>query len=1055
MDELLINDEKKARLRIEKLINDNADVEKIKNQVDKYVLNFNDWDLEESSILDKRLELCIMFYEYVEENESEISIKLFAIKLATNVAIRLQKHIPELEEYIDLRINYSKTLDDAEECFDSVKAKLSMMVFLMEAAPSKYIPLIEELLSFELEKAPKKLCYLLGDILEHCYNVENIDPNLIFRIIEFKWGNDQKLGNDYRLIVVIDLKIEWYVSFDKYDSTRLELIYQKIALAESTTDIKIKASKSHYQAQLFGHLCELHRNQNLPKNINQKDIGVLFQEVRQRTIDECDYVLRYNVLEHYIGFLTHCNPNHHELAQLKEELNNCKTNSQLSLQIKEKLQEIKTILDSGDYEIEAIIEDYDSTSSLCLEMGDLKSLELCCRYKYDFVNSLDHENELKEEHLQRILDISREYDFSILMSRVLRSIIYIYAKNNENESELVELLTQKSDNDLQSEYIEGYIWSSKFLLNKLMANRESDQYNIQQILNSMLEVAIKKADSQLIFWILGKKAETQSYDINQRDDVVIQHLELVISNIDDFIKPGSGSDLLELVQCIRALGVLYSDYVTKIIEVVKVISDDLSFTKFTTFRFDWMKDHIDSFSIEQINMAATEYLNIHSLQMQTYPEMGLYMSIALRNVARYISCNEGYVELRGRLIGIAKGMYNAETEAKNLLQLHITLALVNSKTKRLKKFPSKNAHDRYCWSLCKIADGKNAGRAKQLSEGIELFNLENNNLLVRLSENLSEPNVGSSDGFVLDGPNLLHRGVSFERGDVERTWMKIKRLIESIPDNYKILMYCSLDMLTENEPLISELISNKRVSVFTGDCSTHPEDMVFMSLARYYGYHLITNDFLRSEKESYPAFFNDFDKIINFEWDVESSDIRINYYFCEKGLTISSEYQTLLDDANIKNILDKKCKLEVGAAKNIITTKRIHRDRIAANSNRMRSERKLLLERRKKIDSEYRQLKDLEIKGARDEESVELMDNHFEKQSELLELLKENTTESASMLDKISDYDAELNRASAEIRLLNEKLSKLQDKATQTHHELQQSVVKLRLHENSIRDNNQ
>ena len=227
-----------------------------------------------------------------------------------------------------------------------------------------------------------------------------------------------------------------------------------------------------------------------------------------------------------------------------------------------------------------------------------------------------------------------------------------------------------------------------------------------------------------------------------------------------------------------------------------------------------------------------------------------------------------------------------------------------------------------------------------------------------------------------------------------------------------------------------------------------------MSLARYYGYHLITNDFLRSEKETYPAFFNDFDKIINFVWDVESPDIRIDYYFCKKDLTITSEYQTLLDDANLKNILDKKCKLEVGAAKNVITTKRIHRDRIAANCNIMRSERKLVLERRKEIDSEYRQLKDLGIKVARDEESVELMDNHFEKQSELLELLKENTAESAKMLDKISSYDIERNQASAEIRSLNEKLSQLQDKATLTHHELQQSVVKLRLHENLIRDNN-
>ena len=131
MDELLINEEKKARLRIEKLINDNADVDKIKNQIDKYVLIFKDWELLESSILEKKLELCLMFYDYVEGNESEISIKLFAIKLATNVAIRLQKNIPELEEYIDLRINYSKTLDDTNECFDSVKAKLSMMVFLM------------------------------------------------------------------------------------------------------------------------------------------------------------------------------------------------------------------------------------------------------------------------------------------------------------------------------------------------------------------------------------------------------------------------------------------------------------------------------------------------------------------------------------------------------------------------------------------------------------------------------------------------------------------------------------------------------------------------------------------------------------------------------------------------------------------------------------------------------------------------------------------------------------------------------------------------------------
>ena len=114
----------------------------------------------------------------------------------------------------------------------------------------------------------------------------------------------------------------------------------------------------------------------------------------------------------------------------------------------------------------------------------------------------------------------------------------------------------------------------------------------------------------------------------------------------------------------------------------------------------------------------------------------------------------------------------------------------------------------------------------------------------------------------------------------------------------------------------------------------------------------------------------------------------------------------------------------------------------------------VLEERRKEIDSEYRQLKDLGIKGARDEESVELMDNHFEKQSELLELLKENTAESAKMLDKVSSYDIERNQASAEIRSLNEKLSQLQDKATLTHHELQQSVVKLRLHENLIRDNN-
>ena len=51
MDELLINEEKKARLRIEKLINDNADVDKIKNQIDKYVLIFKDWELLELSLI--------------------------------------------------------------------------------------------------------------------------------------------------------------------------------------------------------------------------------------------------------------------------------------------------------------------------------------------------------------------------------------------------------------------------------------------------------------------------------------------------------------------------------------------------------------------------------------------------------------------------------------------------------------------------------------------------------------------------------------------------------------------------------------------------------------------------------------------------------------------------------------------------------------------------------------------------------------------------------------------------------------------------------------------